>query len=126
MNESTSVKMHKAVVYSAATTTAIAGILHLRLVPNVIDFNMNTGVFFLVGGILQLLWVLPIVREWGKLWYYVGIGGTAILIIMWAITRVPNPITGRGGSINEMSITIEVFQVAFIGLTAMIIAKTNK
>jgi hypothetical protein len=40
------------------------------------------------------------------------------------MTRVPgNPITGRGGPISEMAIAIEVFQIAYIVLTAIIIGK---
>jgi hypothetical protein len=40
--------------YVAAATTAIAGIMHLTLVPNVIGFNINSTIFFLVAGITQL------------------------------------------------------------------------
>jgi hypothetical protein len=61
-------------------------------------------------------------KKWGRLWYYVGIGGTIVLIVLFAITRMPgNPITGRGAPINSMGIAIEVFQVAFIGLAIAII-----
>lgn len=35
---------------AAAATTAIAGILHLTLVPNAINFNINNAIFFLVAG----------------------------------------------------------------------------
>jgi hypothetical protein len=49
------------------------------------------------------------------------------LIIMWAITRMPgNPITGRGGPISEMAIAIEVFQIAYIIITSIIIAKERR
>jgi hypothetical protein len=113
--------------YAAAGTTAIAGILHLLIVPNVISFNVNNAIFFLVSGIAQIFWVLPMVKRWGRIWYYIGIAGTIILIIMWAITRMPgNPITGRGGPISEMAIAIEVFQVAYVIITAIIIAKEGR
>jgi hypothetical protein len=70
---------------------------------------------------------LPIIRRWGIIWYYIGIAGTIILIIMWAITRLPgNPITGRGGPLNEMGVAIEVFQIAFVVLTTTIIIKEKK
>ena len=108
--------------YSAASTTAIAGILHLILVPNVIGFNVNIGIFFIVAGIAQLFWTLPTIRKWGLPWYLVGIGGTIVLIVLFAITRMlGNPITGRGGPVNPMSMAIEVLQAAFIGLTAAIV-----
>ena len=113
--------------YAAAGTTAIAGILHLLLVPNIFGFNVNNAIFFLVSGIAQIFWVLPMVKRWGKMWYSIGIAGTIILIIMWAITRMPgNPITGRGGPISDMAIAIEVFQIAYVIITAIIIAREGR
>ena len=108
--------------YAAAATTAIAGILHLIQASNVLGFNLNFGIFFIVSGLAQLFWVLPIIRRWGLPWYFVGIGGTIVLIILFVITRMPdNPITGRGGPLSPMAVAIEVLEVAFIGLTAAII-----
>jgi hypothetical protein len=113
--------------YAAAATTAIAGILHLTLVPNVIGRNPNSGIFFIISGIAQIFWVIPMLKRWGRIWYFLGIGGTIILIIMWVITRVPgNPITGRGGPISEMAIVIEIFQIAYIIITAIIILKERR
>jgi len=113
--------------YAAAGSTLIAGILHLSLVANVIDRNFNTGILFLLRGLAQVFWVLPTIRGWNKVWYYVGIGGTLTLILIWAITRFPgNPINGRGGSIGETAIAIEVFQVAFIVLSIIILWKDPK
>ena len=112
---------------AAAAATAIAGILHLALVPNIIGFNMNSAIFFIVAGLAQLFWVVPMIKRWGRIWYYTGIAGNIILIIMWAMTRVPgNPITGRGGPISEMAVAIEVFQIAYIVLAGIIIAKESK
>ncbi|MGB7954850.1 MAG: hypothetical protein WCF23_12800 [Candidatus Nitrosopolaris sp.] len=52
------------------------------------------------------------------------LGATVVLIIIWVMTRVPNPITnGRALSINSMSIVTELFEIAFIIITAIIISK---
>ena len=113
--------------YAAAATTVIAGILHLTLVPNIIGRNPNSGIFFIISGIAQIFWVIPMLKRWGRIWYYIGIAGTTILIIVWAITRMPgNPITGRGGPISEMAIAVEVFQIAYIVITAIIITKERR
>jgi hypothetical protein len=113
--------------YASAATIAIAGILHLITASNVLGFSLNFFMFFIIAGIAQLFWVVPIIRRWGLPWYYVGIGGTIVLIILFAITRMPgNPITGRGGPISPMALAIEVLQVAFIGLTAAIIIYESK
>lgn len=108
--------------YAAAATTAIAGILHLILAPNMLNFNPNSAILFFVGGAAQLFWAVPMIRKWGRVWYGVGIGGTLVLIAIWIITRMPgNPITERGGMVNEMGIAVEALQWTFVGLTAAII-----
>jgi hypothetical protein len=108
---------------AAAATTAIAGLLHLMMGPNSLNFNINQGILFIVGGIAQVFWIIPMIRRWGIPWYAIGIAGTIVLMALWIITRMPdNPITGRAGPAgNPIAITIEVFQAAFIGLAAAII-----
>ena len=107
--------------YAAGATTAIAGIIHLIL--GIDTENLNTQILFVVGGLAQIFWVLPMIRKWGKVWYLVGISGTVVLIAIWVITRIPdNPITGRGGRINENGILVEVFQIAFVAITIVILA----
>ena len=113
--------------YTAAGSTLIAGILHLSLVANSIERNLNTGILFLIGGLAQVFWVVPTMRGWNKIWYYVGIVGTMAFILIWAITRFSgNPINGRGGSIGETALAIEVFQIAFIALSIIILSRDPK
>ena len=67
------------------------------------------------------------VEEMGENLVYIGIAGTIILIIIWVITRMPgNPITGRGGPIGEMAIVIEIFQIAYVIITSIIIVKERR
>jgi hypothetical protein len=113
--------------YAAAATTVIAGIVHLIMTPNILNFNPNGAILFIVGGAAQIFWAVPMIRKWGRVWYGVGIGGTLVLIAIWIITRIPeNPITGRGGMVNEMGIAVETMQWAFVGLSAAIIAYESK
>src|ERR671932_2706781 len=112
--------------YAAAAATAIAGILHIVLFSNIIGRNPMTGIFFLVGGIAQLFWTVPMVRKWGRVCYYIGIAGIIVLIIMYFITRVPNPITNRAIPINSTGILIEVFQFIYIGVTAYIVTRQGR
>jgi len=113
--------------YAAAATTAIAGILHLIQAQNVLDFSLNFFIFFIVAGIAQLFWVVPMIKKCGRVWYLIGIGGTIMLIALFAITRMSgNPITGRGGPVSPMAFAIEVMQVAFIGLSIGIIIYESK
>lgn len=107
--------------YVAAATTAIAGIIHVILGSD--SNSVNTQILFVVGGAAQIFWVIPMIRKWGTVWYFVGIGGTIVFIAIWVITRIPdNPITGRGGRISDNGILVEVFQIAFVAITIAILA----
>ena len=112
----------------AAGSTLIAGILHLYLVAGgALDRNFNTGILFLIGGLAQVFWVLPTLMGWNKAWYYVGIAGTLSFMIIWIVTRFPgNPINGRGGSIGETAIAVEIFQAAFVILSIIILSRDPK
>ena len=111
--------------FSAAAATAIAGILHIILASNSMNFNPMVGVFFLISGIVQLFWAYPTVRRWGIIWYYVGIGGTVLLIILWAIARLPSIISGDRFPLNVMDVSIVFFQIVYVGTATIIVAKTR-
>jgi hypothetical protein len=67
------------------------------------------------------------VKKWGRPWYAIGIGGTAALIAIWTITRLPgNPITGRGFGVNSNGIIVEVMEAAFIALAAATLVMESK
>jgi hypothetical protein len=121
--------MHRTFYYyiAAAAATAIAGILHLVYASNVIDRSPLFGIFFIVAGLAQLFWVLPMIKRWGRLWYYIGIGGTMVLIVLYAITRVPNPITGgRALPISGTGMETILLQAAYIVITAVILVKERR
>jgi hypothetical protein len=75
---------------------------------------------------VYIIWTVPMVKKWGYIWYYIGIAGTIVLIIMFFITRVPNPITTRALPINSMGIVIEIFEFIYIGITAYIVSRQGR
>ena len=122
--------MHRSFYYyiAAAATTAMAGILHLIWASSIIDKAPPTfSIFFIVSGIAQVFWALPMIKRWGKKWYYTGIAGTFILVILYAATRVPNPLTGgRPAPTNEIGISILIFEIAYIAITAIILVRERR
>ena len=124
------VKKFTILLYAAAATTFIAGILHTSRFIETISSGEQIGnpdILFLVGGIAQVFWVVPIIRQWGKTWYSIGIAGTAVFMLLWVITRLPeNPITGRAGPISGEGIIIQIFQIAVIILSIIILIKSTK
>ena len=80
--------------------------------------------FFIGSGIVQIFWILPMIRRWGKLWYYIGIIGNVGFIMLYVITRFPgNPVTGRGDTVDPVYMVCEIAQVAYIAITVVILAK---
>ena len=114
---------------AAAVATAIAGVVHLYMPiahPQMLN-NIPIATFFLGSGIAQLFWIIPMIRRWGKVWYYIGIAGNIAFILLYLITRFPgNPINGRGGDADIIDLTCEFAQVAYIIITSIIIAKERK
>ena len=107
--------------YVAGASTLIAGVLHLSIVP--MFFNKmpaNVTVFFIISGLAQLFWLIPVVKRWGNIWYYIGIGGTVILIILWIIA-----VPARGLAVDELEVVIEFFQIVFIILCTIIVKNTT-
>ena len=81
----------------AAICTGIAGILHLTMLP---AFNTQMTVLFLVGGLAQIFWIIPTVKNWGKIWDYIGIVGTIAFVLYMGYykdTRKSNNRKGRNG-----------------------------
>jgi len=83
------------ILYAAAASTFIAGALHLAIAPMFFaQMPINVTIFFIISGLAQLFWVIPVIKRWSKLWYYIGIGGTFILIILWIALVPHNKIRG--------------------------------
>ena len=113
--------IERVLLYSAAVFTSIAGVLHLALVPMFFkQMSLDVMIFFIVSGLAQLFWVIPTIKKWILPWYYIGIGGTIVLVILWIIA-----ITGSGYPIHETDVAIEVSQIGFI-ILCIIIIKKNK
>jgi hypothetical protein len=99
-----------------AASTFIGGVLHLAIIPMFFAFTpVNVMIFFLVSGAGQLFWVIPVLKRWSNVWYYIGMGGTAILIALFVI------------AVRELEITIELVQIVFIiGSIMMLKERTTK
>jgi uncharacterized membrane protein YuzA (DUF378 family) len=106
-------------LYAAAACMFIAGLLHLAIVPMFFaQMSIDVTIFFVVSGLAQLFWVIPTIKKWSKPWFYVGIGGTVILIIMYFVA-----VPGSGYPISPLDLAIEASQIIFVILCTIIIFK---
>jgi hypothetical protein len=95
--------------YVATIATLLAGVLLLTLFALYIKPNW-TSVFFLVSGIVQIFWILPLTKRWEYWWYYAAI----IVTLMWIAVYVEYPIFVLG-------IGSEILQAIFIVFCGLII-----
>lgn len=110
---------NKLLFYVAAICTFVAGVLHLAIVPMFfIQISTDVMIFFILSGLTQIFWLIPVIKRWRNLWYYIGVCGTTILILIWFIA-----VPGSGHQVSILDITIEIFQVAFIILCYIIITE---
>jgi hypothetical protein len=113
---------NRVIFYVAAVSTFIAGVLHLAIIPMFFTLMpMNVTIFFLVSGATQMFWVIPVLKRWRNVWYYVGIGGTVILIALFVIA-----VPGRGLAISVLEVTIELIQIVFIICSIIIVKDRTK
>jgi hypothetical protein len=119
-------KLKFALIISAMASTTIAGILHILMVPRSMENEVLEGIFFLISGILQIFWVLPIIKDWNRIWYYIGIVGSGVLFVLWLAERIPRLISGGGIRISGNTLAIEFFQIAFIVLCIVLVQRKSK
>jgi hypothetical protein len=115
---------------AAAVATGIAGMVHLYMPLIAAPRMLNSpliALFFLGSGIAQIFWIIPMIKRWGRIWYYVGIAGNVAFILLYVITRFPdNPVNGRGGDIDIVAAICEMAQIGYIVITSVILAKERK
>ena len=93
------------------------------LVPSSIIAGIEYATFFTISGLAQLFWVLPMIKRWGRIWYIIGIAGTAVLVGLTGyvvIDTVRNPQSTPPG-VTELAVAIEIFQIGYVIITAKII-----
>jgi len=147
--------------FVTAATTVAAGALHLQMAPGSLSHDLGQGILFLVGGLVQIFWAVPVIKRWGRIWQIIGIAGTAVFFVLWYASRlhlIPENLLGGGESSNHapprefprgnmtggefprgsaprglglviggiMVPPIEMLQIAFIGLYAVLAKMISK
>jgi hypothetical protein len=117
----------------AASTTLLAGILHLAMIgpfnkPSNFPMEMLpvTDLIFIISGGAQVFWAIPMFLGWSIRWYYAGLVGTAGLVILLAVSRIPNPMTGQALQNNSIGSLTEIVQIVYIVITGIIILKQRR
>lgn len=118
-----------ALCYLSSVFTILGGMMHfIMLGPSLkpVNFPMEmlpyTDSLFVLAGMLQIFWAIPMIMQWPSKWYYMGIIGTIGLTALLAITRFPNIITTNPLiDVNPMAMYTEIVQILYIMSTITII-----
>lgn len=103
----------------AVVSLALAGGIHLGLVPEHFEHSPAHGIFFAIVGVAEILWAFVFWRRPGRILYYIGVGLSGGLIVLWAVTRVfPAPFEHTLGEIDLAGIVCKL--VEFVGLVALV------
>jgi len=115
--------------YLSSVFTILGGMMHfIMLGPSLkpINFPMEillyTDSLFVLAGMLQIFWAIPMLLRWSLKWHYIGITGTIGLTALLAITRFPNMITTNLlVDVNPMAMYTEIVQMLYIISTTTIV-----
>ncbi len=102
----------KPFVAVAAVASAAAAGIHFAVAPEHFHEWWGFGAFFVVSGTAQLAWAVFPSKAW------IGIGGNALFIVLWAVSRThglpfgPDPNTPEAvGPVDLVSIGLELTAV---------------
>ena len=85
-------QLTKNLVASSALMMVLAGIIHLWIIPDHWAHALAHGLFFLLVGIIQIVWGIAVWRNPSIRMYYIGVMMAGWLIVLYGITRwLPAP-----------------------------------
>jgi hypothetical protein len=97
----------KGVLYTVATLSLLAGLIHLWVMPEHFQEWWGYGAFFLVAAVAQVVYV-PLLLRWTNrtVVLLLGIAGNSAIVLLYLLTRVVGvPLFGpRAGEVEGVGI----------------------
>lgn len=102
-------QLTKNLVASSALMTVLAGIIHLWIIPEHWAHAPAHGLFFLLVGIVQVVWGIAVWRNPSTRLYYIGVIMAGWLIVLYGITRwLPAPFGHGPESIRMIDVACKL------------------
>jgi len=86
----------------SALATGVAGAIHLWIIPEHWEHAPAHALFFLLVGIIQIVWSYFVWRQPSTKLYYIGVGLAGWLIVLYGITRLLPAPFGHGPETVDM------------------------
>jgi hypothetical protein len=112
----------KGLIILSTALTVLAGIIHLLLVPRHMEHAPAHGLFFLLVGLMQIIWGVMIWRQPSLQLYYIGAIMAGWLLILYGVTRLlPAPFSHGPEAIETIDIVCKFCEgVGMISLLILI------
>jgi hypothetical protein len=96
----------KGVLYTVATLSLLAALIHLCVMPEHFEEWWGYGMFFLVAGVVQVVYVPLLVRWPNQTVLLLGMVGNSVIVLLYLFTRVAGvPLFGpEAGEIEGVGI----------------------
>ncbi len=78
----------KGVLYTVATLSLLAALIHLWVMPEHFEEWWGYGMFFLVAGVVQVVYVPLLVRWPNQTVLLLGMVGNSVIVLLYLFTRV--------------------------------------
>jgi hypothetical protein len=114
-------------VAAAAAASAGGAAIHFAVIPEHLEEWWAFGLFFLVSGIVQLVWAVMVVRSPSRSVIWLGVLGNASIVVLWIVTRTagtlvgPEPHTPEPVGLADALAT--AFELVIVGTTAWLIVE---
>lgn len=117
---------NKLVAWSALLT-ALAGVIHLWIIPEHWEHARAHALFFLLVGVAQIVWGVVVWRRPSARLYNIGAVMAGWLIVFYGITRwLPAPFGHGPEEINMIGIVTKLFEgLGMIALVILIFRELN-
>jgi hypothetical protein len=101
-------------------TIALAGLVHLLIVPAHYAHAPAHGIFFALAGLIQVAWAVAFWRRPSAILYHIGLALSGGLVVLWLLTlALPAPFGGHdAGSIDASALVCKTSEL--VGLIALV------
>jgi hypothetical protein len=96
----------------AAGAVALAGVVHILIVPQHYQHAPAHGLFFLIAGLIELAWAVAYSRTPSRRLLHVGIGIGSSLLVLWLLTRsLPVPFGHAAEPVDTWAIVCKLSEL---------------
>jgi len=96
---------------------SVSIIYFVEAIEELSETEYEEGIFFLITGIVHVIFAILLGLKNKKIYYYIVIGGSVALIILYAVTR------GDLSDIGELGIVSKTIQVGIIASSIVTLLK---